>query len=201
VAGKMVHSLVSFGHNVTSNQINSSRIYAGSYTQHKQLYAQLRQLLRHRGIRSENLSLDNRPVGLGWDVENDLFKLYVFFEDYRTIPDAEIQQLSQLLAHRPTYPQGIASWTWRGGHELYEKKLYLGLPDDTGMHAFGSAIKHTTAMLTTKRGIVPQLDVQTQTVLPMNKTARDLIAWYETKGVKLDTCSWKSPHQQALYFS
>jgi len=201
VNGRMDHSIVSFSHQIHNNQSNASRIYAGAYTQPERLYPQLVKLLRHRGINPQHLPLMNKPVGLGWDVERDHFKVYAFFNDYRAIPDIEIQQLSQLLNGAPIYPQAIASWTWSGDHTLHEKKLYLGLTNDQEVHTFGSAIRHTTAMLTSKRGLVPQLDIQSSRDIPLNQTAKDIIKHHQQNDISLDTLTWENNQQHVLYFS
>ena len=193
-------SSFTYSHRVKGTEVNSSRIAYGS-VQHpeKALQAAL-PVLEERGIEvfpeiaeSENA----RFGGLGWDIEDNQFKIYYRWLGLRNLPDmlAPLVEEIDLDEHRE---ECLLSFTYVN-NELDEKKVYLypkverELPD---------GVANETWMVTSKRGLVHQYDLYypSNWANKLNKTGRDIIRQYRARGQGLDTINYVNENDFTLYF-
>lgn len=205
ISGAFSYSLATFSHRVKGTEVNSSRIYAASIDQRHVIRARLFEILRRRGVDPSTMLHMQEAVALGWDIERGHVKVYFLIPNIERIADPDIAALRQVLRDLPLYSQGFGSYTVRDG-KVSEKKIYVGvkerLPKPVKGYPFAKSIIHTTYMVTNKRGIVPQVDLEPlRDVSFLNDTGRNIFKKYvDWNDATLDTIAYIDRDRFALYF-
>ena len=190
-------SYYTYSHRVKGNSVNSSRIAYGSVAHPDEAFAAARPVLQHRSIEvPESMLQQTRFYGLGWDVEEDQFKVYFRTLDWTTLhPDfLRLAGDYTLKEHRP---EALLSMTYEG-QEVAESKLYLYPKDE----CLPGGVRGFARMMTDRRGEVAQEDLDPKQVggHTYNETGREIIKKYEGIGEPLDTVAYHSPDNFTLYF-
>ncbi len=190
-------SYYTYSHRVKGNTVNSSRIAYGSIAHPDEAYLAAVSVLEHRGlVAPESMSRDNRFYGLGWDIEEDQFKLY-----FRTLDWSSLKGEFRELAgdHSPTThrKEALLSITYRA-NEIEERKLYLyPLPEHLPHGAQGFA-----RMMTDRRGEVGQTDLDPSSTQAhmFNELGKTIIKKYQEVSEPLDTVAYLNQDDYTLYF-
>jgi hypothetical protein len=176
-------SFFSYSHRVTKGNINKSRIAYGSVMSPNQAYKFSLPILKERKIKipcsvGSNLFFG----GLGWDIDNNEFKIYYRFDDFDKLLD-EYRKLSKGDNY---LKKGILSWTYRD-NKLIETKVYR-YPLN----------KSETYLFSNKRTDI-QKD-RNYNIDEINDIGKEIIAKYAEKYYKLDTITVKNKDNFTLYF-
>jgi hypothetical protein len=190
-------SYYTYSHRVKGDSVNSSRIAYGSVNHPEAAWAAARRVIEKRAIQlPAGLADDNPFYGLGWDIEEGLFKVYFRTLDWRRLPPS----LADLVVdynwneHRP---EALLSLTW-AENRVVERKVYLYPIDQVGKQG----VQGQARMITDARGEVIQEDLLPDGVIPydLNDTGKRILALYEEIGEPLDTIAYKGPQDFTLYF-
>lgn len=190
-------SYYTYSHRVRGETVNSSRLAYGSVAHPEEAYEAALPVLRHRGIEPpESMTSGNRFYGLGWDLEEDQFKLY-----FRTLNWSALQPEFRILAgeHSPEThrPESLLSITYRH-NQVEERKLYLYPLDEH----LPEGVRGFARMMTDRRGEVAQEDVDPENIEnhSYNQAGREIILKYMEAGERLDTVAYKNENDFTLYF-
>lgn len=206
IEGSLTYSLFTFSHRIRSGKVNSARSGFGSIRHADALRPSIAEMTRRRGVDPSTLPDFEHIAGVGWDVEQGAFKLYGILDRLAELKDVELRALAQTV-DEPSYETGMFSYSIVEGR-LVEKKVYVGLKERVGKHSWPShvldSVLHTNYMVTTARGIVPQMDV----VKPFDasrlgeKAAEVARVYADQLGASLDTFSLDAASLGlTLYFS
>jgi len=190
-------SYYTFSHRVKGKEVNSSRIAYGSVLHPEPAYQAAGPVLEHRGIVvSEALEQNTKFYGLGWDMEEDQFKVYFRTLDWTQL-HPEFRDMGQGYDPAEHLKEALISVTFSGGTEM-ERKLYLYPNEDN----LPSGVQGFARMITDRRGEVAQEDVGPGKVsqYTFNETGREIIEKYAEIGETLDTVAYKSENDYTLYF-
>jgi len=206
------YSVASFSHRIQGENVNSSRLYAGSFVHYSKLEPQIIEIIKHRGLSPDKLPIAQqaegyRPLlGLGWNVEEDDFKVYGYVDDLTKTPDGDILDLFRSSADLDAHPFGLVSYTFKG-NRISEKKVYVGARNPTAMKGLELAtadIEHVNYMITSERGRIPQVDLKEGFSYSklQNDRAREICSLYEEYDHEetLDTLAYHGPDAIDLYF-
>ncbi len=193
-------SSFSYSHRVLGDQVNSSRLAYGSVTKPQAAREAAQPVLRERGIRLASFYEEHPAVrfgGLGWDIEQDQFKLYFRVLDLGQLPP-DLGEVLGRVKPPPHHPEGLVSFTYTGSR-LSEKKVYLypeegrELPPDVVGEAW---------MVTDQRGLVHQYDLcyPSQWASQINRHGQALVAKYLERRQTLDTIVYQDADHFTLYF-
>lgn len=190
-------SYYTYSHRVKGDSVNSSRIAYGSVSHPQQAWESARRVLEKRAVTlPEGLAEENAFYGLGWDLEEDLFKVYFRTLDWRTLPPA----LADLVVdynwneHRP---EALLSLTYTGNN-LVERKVYLYPHSSVNVEG----VQGQARMITDTRGEVVQEDLVPNGVIPydLNEAGKRILRLYRQIGEPLDTIAYKNSEDFTLYF-
>ncbi|MEE8410215.1 MAG: hypothetical protein V3T05_11460, partial [Myxococcota bacterium] len=202
---EFAYSLFSFSHRVRGSRVNSSRAFFATVDGQASVMGDIADLVKARGIRPASVPNFDKTVAIGWDFEVDQFKTYQLLRSLRDIEDPEVKALVALAGDAPKYDINLVSTTFVEGKPV-EKKVYVALKgnDHPALegHPFASEVRHTNLMITTRRGVVPQLDLK-QPLDPknLNEYGRTLAAAYRRYfKMHVDTVNYTSPDDFTLYF-
>lgn len=191
-------SYYTYSHRVDGDQVNSSRMAYGSVTHPEEAFAAAAPVLAERGIAvPDEYGPDFRFYGLGWDLQEGQFKLYLRARDLTLLPPhlKELVAGYDLSAHRA---EGLISYTYEGS-QLAEKKVYLYPLDDKPEVA---GVLGQARMVTSKRGEVPQYDLEegADWSSKLNAAGQTILRKYRQLGEPLDTIAYQDPDHFTLYF-
>lgn len=182
-------SYYSYSHRVEGEQVNSSRLAFGSVLHPEEAGDAALPVLRERGLEMPRLP-HSRFYGLGWDVLEQQFKIYLRVVEMANLPPtlSPLLEPYDLSAHRS---EGLVSFTYTAG-TLSETKVYLYPLDVAG----------EARMVTDRRGLVRQLDVDSPTEWSerINATGRRILQKYRERNETLDTIAFQDPDHFTLYF-
>ena len=190
-------SYYTYSHRVKGEAVNSSRLAYGSVNHPQQAWEAARRVIDKRAVRlPEGLAEGNAFYGLGWDIEEELFKVYFRTLDWRSLPPslAELVVDYSWTEHRP---EALLSLTYTG-ERLVERKVYLY--PNSPVNAEG--VQGQARMITDTRGEVVQEDLVPNGVIPydLNDTGKRILALYQQIGEPLDTIAYKNADDFTLYF-
>jgi hypothetical protein len=196
VEGDFWYSNFSYSHRNKKGNLNHGRMFYGNVSHPEKIAVHAKRVLQYRDI-SLNTSgnLKDRIVALGWDMESDHFKIYALYSSPEEIFDSEIRALAE--THREWYLGNpiVAGYTYKN-NKLVEKKAYLALPASAAKELAPESIREDVifgnAMISSSRGLVPQLDVKGAALSEnlLTKDGKSIITSYEKKwGLTLDTLS------------
>lgn len=189
-------SYYSYSHRVKGDSVNSSRLAYGSINQHDQAFQAALPVISHRGVTLPEGLSDQPFYGLGWDIEDGLFKAYFRSRDWRSLPPS-LADLVVDYSWNDHRPEALLSLTWKAA-DLVERKVYL-----YPLAADGKpGVRGQARMITDTRGEVIQDDLEPHTVIPydLNETGVRILAKYEEVGETLDTIAYKNSEDFTLYF-
>lgn len=198
-----VYSLASYSHQVSKSGVNSSRVSFGSFKYSEQLKPYLEDVLRLRSI-STDVIKNKKAIGLGWDFETGVFKVYFHHENLESLQDQELIALKAQIQDE-VYSSALSSYSFES-EKLSEKKLYLALTDklpNRYQHHFSAkdSVSHTNLMVSSTRGVIPQMDLEHYDYKKLDQSGQVLFKQYKaTFGNQLDTISYNSEDKYTLYF-
>jgi hypothetical protein len=190
-------SYYTYSHRVKGSSVNSSRIAYGSVSHPDEAWQAARPVVEQRGVvLPAGLAEENPFYGLGWDVEEGLFKVYFRTLDWRRLP-LELADLVVDYSWNDHRPEGLLSLTYTGSR-LVERKVYLYPKESTAT----AGVQGQARMITDTRGEVIQDDLVPDGVIPyeLNDTGKRILAMYEKIGEPLDTIAYKDSEDFTLYF-
>lgn len=193
-------SSFTYSHRVKGDKVNSSRIAYGSVERPEEALAAALPVIRERGI-TIPADLASSPKarfgGLGWDIEDDQFKVYYRWLGLGNLPDslAPLVKDIDLGEHRE---ECLLSFTYVN-NALDEKKVYLYPKTERELPA---GVANETWMVTSKRGLVHQYDLYypSNWAAKLNKAGRDIVAKYRSRRQGLDTITYVNEDDFTLYF-
>lgn len=203
---EFVYSMITFSHRIAGDRINSSRVAMGSIRHADKLHGEMVRILEQHGVDIASLPDLEHMKGIGWDIEADHLKVYFYLPDITQTQDSEIAALRTKAGGEAHYPMGITSMTMHNSRpDVFEKKLYLAMkdrvPNAVADHPFTSDIVHTNYMITTRRGVVPQVDVrQGFDTSTLSAPGRDVTARYARLGEGVDTIAYQDNASYTIYF-
>lgn len=190
-------SYYTYSHRVKGTSVNSSRIAYGSVAHPEEAFEPAKVVLEHRAIElPSSLTLNTRFYGLGWDLEQEQFKVYFRALEWTQLhPD--FRDLAGDHAPQEHRPEALLSVTYRG-NELEERKLYL-YPTEKHLP---NGVQGFARMMTDRRGEVAQEDLDPQSLAhhDFNQAGKEIIEKYEEIGEPLDTVAYQSKDNFTLYF-
>ncbi len=154
-------SYLTYSHRVKGLKVNSSRLACGIIS-NKELQNQMLKIIKQRDIKLPQGISSEYLVGLGWDFESDFFKYYYYFPSIQSLNQRQrdfIKKQSK-QSFNNIHSMAIYSKTYKGNKE-HEEKIYLYLKNKDYSKSISypkKDIKNITAMITDKRGVVPQYD-------------------------------------------
>jgi hypothetical protein len=186
-------SYYTYSHRVEGEQVNSSRLAYGSVAHPEPAWEAARPVLRERGLEPPRFP-DSCFYGLGWDIQEQQFKLYFRVRRMQSLPTQVLSLAASFDLHQHR-EEGLVSLTYTGG-ELSETKVYL-YPRQLQPDLKGEAL-----MLTDRRGAVSQLDVQTPEhwKARLNAAGQRILEKYRERNEALDTIAYQDPDHYTLYF-
>lgn len=196
------YSLFSFSHRVQGRAVNSSRVFF-AHNRDPSMRALSEAVARQWGFEPNALPLFDHNVGYGWDIIAGLRKTYILLDDLSKVPDSDMASLFERVRHYELYPQGLASVSIVGDR-IVEKKIYAALrepvPELVAHLPFADSVIHTNLMVTSERGVVPQVDVGGQLdPVHFNPVAAAIIERYATLDLGVDTVAYQDPDHYVLY--
>lgn len=190
-------SYYTYSHRVKGNSVNSSRLAYGSVAHPKEAYQAALPVLEYRGIVTpESMSLNNRFYGLGWDIEEDQFKLYFRTLDWVAMK-GEFRELAGNHSPETHRREALLSITYQGG-QIEERKLYLYPLDEF----LPNGVQGFARMMTDRRGEVGQMDLDPSDPRDhtFNAVGQAIIEKYREVGEPLDTVAYVDENDYTLYF-
>lgn len=190
-------SYYTYSHRVKGTSVNSSRLAYGSVAYPEPAWQAAQPVLEQRGLTLPVGLAEEHPFyGLGWDIEEQLFKVYFRSRDWRCLPPA-LAELVQGYRWEDHRPEALLSLTWDPSG-LVERKVYL-YPRESSL---APGVRGRALMITDHRGEVVQDDLVPNSLLPyqLNETGQAILAKYQEIGEPLDTIAYHSPDDFTLYF-
>lgn len=190
-------SYYTYSHRVKGSSANSSRLAYGSVSHPEEAYQAALPALQYRGLTApESMTRNNRFYGLGWDIEENQFKLYFRSLDWSAI-EGEFRELAGGHSPATHRKEALLSITYRD-NEVEERKLYLyPLPEHLPNNVQGYA-----RMMTDCRGEVGQTDLDPSSAQAhvFNQLGQTIIEKYQEVDEPLDTVAYHSQDDFTLYF-
>lgn len=190
-------SYYTYSHRVKAESVNSSRMAFGSLDHPDQALQAAFDVLGRRGlVLPEGLAGQNVFYGLGWDIQDDMFKVYFRSRDWRRLPP-DFAPLVVEYSWNEHRPEALLSLTW-AQNSLIERKVYL--------YPTGSAeipgVQGQARMITDTRGEVIQEDLAPNGAIPydLNEAGQKILEKYRAIGEPLDTIAYAGPQDFTLYF-
>ena len=193
-------SSFTYSHRVKGSEVNSSRIAYGSVEKPTEALAAAQPVLEERGITGLSEISENdkaRFGGLGWDIEENQFKVYYRWMGLSELPDilAPLVKDIDLTKHRE---ECLLSFTYLD-NALEEKKVYLYPKEESDLP---DGVANETWMVTSKRGLVHQYDLYypSNWASKLNKAGQAIVAKYAGLRQRLDTITYQNEDDFTLYF-
>lgn len=194
-------SSFSYSHRVQGDRVNSSRLAFGSVEHPEKAFEAATPVLDERGIELPDSFAGGSELcrfgGIGWDFEDDQFKLYFRWLDLARLPQ-ELASLVSDIDLSEHHPEGLVSFTYVKG-QAAESKVYLypkegkELPEGVVGEAW---------MVTDKRGLVHQYDLYypSNFTRNLNRVGMEIVDKYLKRGQTLDTINYEDENNFTLYF-
>ncbi len=205
-------STITYSQRILGDKVNSSRIGCGSLTTKDASQRMAREICKGRGINLSELSDQGSPLGLAWDFEEDLFKVYFFEKNLKQQPDKSLKSLFSQITDYELHDFGIRSYSFKVG-KIVEKKIYAPLKSttkidqltkDKSLLSMKNKIQHINLMVTDHRGVVPQYDVKFGETLEskvFNAQGQKIITELDSKlALKMDTLSYNNKEEFTFYY-
>lgn len=196
------HSSYTYSHRIEGKRVNSSRIAYGSFTKPNFLEPYILPILKSKGIPIPTDLVSRTGVfwgGLGWDLMEDKFKIYLRLDKVIFLPEVYLLRLGN-IPEKETSDKGIFSIVYHHNF-LVEEKLYV-YPSNKDSMSLDSDVSYTTLMYSSTRGLVKQHDVSAgwKWSSRLGLEARRICRKYAIIGEQLDTVNYVSPTHCTLYF-
>lgn len=188
--GQTDYSHYSYSHELDRWGVNSSRFAVGSLVHAQESFQLAWPVLQKLNLNVPTFLNKNGLMfgGLGWDFSNGIFKFYGRSNAISQVRSPYLQRLLNLY-QGPIREDGIVSLSFYGPNP-FESKVYV--------HPLTKP--NLTYMITDKRGIIPQQDVQlTHVPIKLKNQEKAIIKKYKQVGELLDTISIR-PSGRTLYF-
>lgn len=199
------YSGYSFSHRIQGDSIDSNRFAVGGYSQKQKIQEFAAKVLAEKNIQADTWAANDKIIGLGWDLEQEHFKIYWHYEDLMKLENPQLQELMTKINRQDYYPFGLVSVTFKK-NEPIEHKVYLAMTA-TAMNIektkfpFADEIIHINHMVTNLRGVVPQLDLRGEGVAKiLPSPAQRIISQYKKLGLSVDTITYEDAQKHTLYF-
>lgn len=180
-------SYFTYSHRIIDGKCNSSRIAYGSVIQSKKAYIYAKKVLHERNIQSEIIPNSNIAFGgLGWDIQNNHFKIYFRFYDFKKLSDTYKELLPDMINN---YQSGLLSITYNKNNKIIERKIYC------------YPIFEMVATLQSiyRKDIQHDCHNNNKWVDKLDKTGLKILDIYKNK-YKLDTITYKNKENYTMYF-
>lgn len=193
-------SYYSYSHRVQGDRVNSSRLAYGSVAHPSPALEAARPVLQERCLEVDPYFLDttrSKFYGLGWDIQEEQFKVYFRVLSVATLPAGltHLLQGYELEDHRE---EGLVSFTYTR-NQLSESKIYLYPKSSLNLPpgAQGQA-----SMLSDQRGLVKQYDLSQpeQWATRLNAPGQKILQLYRELDEDLDTIQYQDEENYTLYF-
>jgi hypothetical protein len=183
-------SFFNYSQKVDGDKVNKSRISYGSTVRPDAAYVYAKPVLEERGV-----ELPIPPTGtfafggLGWDIEENQFKVYYRFHDFSKMPK-KYQLLAKVKKNTDYAPQGILSWTFDDQGNISETKVYRYPTNELEAHLFSEKRKDI------------QVDCKKDSSWKdkINEKGLEILGKYGDSNHFLDTISIKDKDHFTLYF-
>ncbi len=193
-------SYYSYSHRIEGDKVNSSRLAYGSVVHSREALVAALPVLQERALQVDDFFLQD-PVsqfyGLGWDIEEDQFKIYFRVTQLERMPSSvkALVGTTSLQEHRP---EGLISFTYVVS-KLSETKVYL-YPKATGSLPEGALGE--ARMYSDRRGLVTQLDLSQPELWAqkLSPPGQRIMALYRELDETLDTIAYQDFEHYTLYF-
>jgi hypothetical protein len=193
------HALDRFvvGHEGRGRQVQSGRLMIYTNLQQASVRSSLHQILRHRGLQK---FLDQKGsgeiYGVGWSVDDDLFKLYMRYPDLGSVPDHEIRKLEDSSTnHQSYYKLRIVGHRFRSGRAVAPRLYRVAdqiTPEIRKVPLFGRHITQVTEILSREKSepahwrlrLFPRVPLSQEVEAVLDKQshafrfAADSVRWY-----------------------
>jgi hypothetical protein len=196
------HSSYTYSHRIEGKRVNSSRLAYGSFTKPNFLEPYILTILKFKGIPIPSDLVSRDGIfwgGLGWDLMEDKFKIYLRLDKVICLPPVYLSSLGNILKKNMINKGGF-SMVYRHNC-LVEEKLYL-YPTSRNDISFQSDVNRTTLMYSSTRGLVKQHDISAgwKWLSRLGPEARIICRKYAIIGEQLDTVNYVGPRHCTLYF-
>lgn len=193
-------SSFSYSHRVTGDRVNSSRLAYGSVENPEAARQAALPVLEEREIELPGEIWEgeaSRFGGLGWDLENNLFKVYFRWLALSKLPEA-VKSLVEDLDLSKHREECLLSFSYSHNQPV-EKKVYLYPKEERELP---EGVANVTWMVTDRRGLVSQYDLYypSNWASRLNRTGRDIVSKYRARGQTLDTINYTDENSFTLYF-
>ena len=231
-------SSYTYSHSLTvgSDHIDSTRFRFGTLKFFDKLWKAAKKILNRRGIKLNPYYLDGLGKGnfsfhgLGWDVEKQLFKIYLMYHNFNAIPKY-LRDLTEPGVETLCLQHGLISFSYtqnskeiaeeaenpafQGKFDQYvndaqlrEEKVYVYPEDVSAARDAGLEVPSYTGtlalMFTSKRGMVPLYDIERGRLCSWRSQfppAGLLVAdAWSNVGLPLETISYQSATEYSMYF-
>ncbi len=196
-------SYFTYSHRVKGREVNSSRFAVGSLEHPEEAMERALEVIEFRGVSFPNyfVESDNSVFyGLGWDLEEGLFKVYFRIRELQKLPFESLQKLMEEV--EVEYRQeGLVSYTF-AGTQLVEEKVYVYpiLSEEQLL----PGTKSQALMISSVRGVISQYDVDVFDSKfwreKLNETGKKILDIYAERGYSLDTIAIDDSDNFTLYF-
>ncbi len=194
-------SSFSYSHRVKGDKVNSSRLAFGSVEHPDKAYQAAQSVLAERGVVLPQAFAPGSKLarfgGLGWDFEDNQFKVYFRWLELTQLP-TDLGALLTGIDLFQHHPEGLVSFTYVDGAEA-EKKVYLYPKEGKELPA---GVVGEAWMVTDRRGLVHQYDLfyPSNWASKLNKVGREIVKKYRERGQTLDTINYQNEDDFTLYF-
>lgn len=193
-------SYYSYSHRVQAERVNSSRLAYGSVSNPEPAWRAALPVIQERSLEFDAYfreSADSKFYGLGWDIQEEQFKLYFRVRPVHALP----QNLRHLLEgyvlddHRD---EGLVSFTYTR-NQLSESKIYLYPKSSLNLPA---GARGQASMLSDQRGLVKQYDLSQpeQWAERLSAPGKKILQLYRELDEDLDTIQYQDEENYTLYF-
>jgi hypothetical protein len=218
------HRLSFFSYSIkcSNNYINTSRLSYGSVIVPDLIFPSAKAVLNSRNIAEPAIIDDNISFGgLGWDLYENIFKIYYRFNNYDKLPWLIKKMFNSLIKQNKLQDntnktqsimfldQGLISWSYKN-NILFEIKLYqydknntlntiLYSVDPFGKH-LRTDVQHNNQELYTDKKNTEYTEYKIPEYRQINEKGQYIIDLYEKHNYKLDTIHITDKDNYTLYF-
>ena len=163
----------------------------GTLYNNKKYFDKAEKILNERNINILNILDENTHFnGIGWDINNNYFKIYFTFDNKDKLP-YKFKKLISEDKGKDYLNSGIISITYLNNIE-YEEKVYLYKKDSLN-----------AKLLTNLRGVINQIYCKYSEYWynKVNKNEKKIIKIYNKYGYRIDTVNYLDENNYTLYFT
>jgi len=177
------YSFYTYSHKVENTKVNSSRIAYGSVIAPSIVYPYALKVLKERHLDCEIEPNKNIYFyGLGWDIEQNHFKIYFRYKNKYILPDTFKKYITENSSK-----EGLLSITYKN-KIVIERKVYSYMFD-----------KKNTLLSSNKRKEY-QTDCNRYTNHNLNVTGEEICKKYKEKNIVIDTINYQDKNNYTMYF-